>query len=120
MTLALCAEIALMTRDWLEISRAARIKTEKALDSGQALEQFSKMVTVLGGPFDFVERMDGYLSPAPIVRDVFAEGQGTVAEIDTRGVGMAVVALGGGRATPTDRIDHRGRFRSAPRASAQG
>ncbi|RYG94034.1 MAG: thymidine phosphorylase, partial [Alphaproteobacteria bacterium] len=24
-----------------------------------------------------------------------------------RGVGMAVVALGGGRTTPTDRIDHR-------------
>jgi thymidine phosphorylase len=40
------------------------------------------------------------------VRDVFADGQGTIAEIDTRGVGMAVVALGGGRTTPTDRIDH--------------
>ncbi|MET0435972.1 MAG: thymidine phosphorylase [Devosia sp.] len=105
-TLALCVEIVLMTGTAGDIE-AARTKVEKALDSGQALEQFSKMVTVLGGPFDFAERMDGYLSPAPIIRDVFAEGQGTVAEIDTRGVGMAVVALGGGRATPTDRIDHR-------------
>jgi thymidine phosphorylase len=51
--------------------------------------------------------MDTYLAPAPIVRDVFAAGQGTVSGIDTRGVGMAVVALGGGRATPTDTIDHR-------------
>ena len=46
-------------------------------------------------------------SCAPIVRDVFAKGQGTVSAVDTRGVGMAVVALGGGRATPTDTIDHR-------------
>jgi thymidine phosphorylase len=51
--------------------------------------------------------MDSYLAPAPIVRDVLAPGQGTIASIDTRGVGMAVVALGGGRATPTDSIDHR-------------
>ncbi|KRA95043.1 thymidine phosphorylase [Devosia sp. Root685] len=105
-TLALCAEIVLMTGMAENIS-AARTKVAQALDSGQALEQFSKMVTVLGGPFDFAERMDGYLTPAPIIRDVFAEGQGTIATIDTRGVGMAVVALGGGRTTPTDRIDHR-------------
>ena len=105
-TLALCAEIVLMTGTAADIE-TARSKVERALDSGQALEQFSKMVTVLGGPFDFAERIDGYLTPAPIIRDVFAEGQGTVAEIDTRGVGMAVVALGGGRTTPTDKIDHR-------------
>ena len=105
-TLALCAEIVLMT-GMVEDIEAARIKVEKALDSGQALEQFSKMVTVLGEIEWSAERMDGYLSPAPIIRDVFAEGQGIVAEIDTRRVGMAVVALGGGRATPTDRIDHR-------------
>jgi thymidine phosphorylase len=41
------------------------------------------------------------------VRDVFAQGEGRVTAIDTRGVGMAVVALGGGRRTPTDRIDYR-------------
>jgi thymidine phosphorylase len=105
-TLALCAEIVLMPAMAADIE-TARSKVEQALDSGQALEQFSKMVTVLGGPFDFAERMDGYLLAAPIVRDVHAQGQGTVVEIDTRGVGMAVVALGGGRATPTDKIDHR-------------
>jgi thymidine phosphorylase len=54
------------------------------------------MVALLGGPTDFVERMDQHLQPAPIARDVFAAGEGTIATIDTRGVGMAVVALGGG------------------------
>jgi thymidine phosphorylase len=64
------------------------------------------MVSLLGGPADFVEKMDSHLSPAPIVRDVFAPAEGVVSAIDTRGVGMAVVALGGGRRMPTDTIDH--------------
>jgi thymidine phosphorylase len=105
-TLALCAEIILMT-GVADSQTAARALVEDALDSGGAAERFGKMVAALGGPTDFVERMDHHLAPAPITRDVFAEGQGTITAIDTRGVGMAVVALGGGRATPTDRIDYR-------------
>jgi thymidine phosphorylase len=105
-TLALSAEIALMAGVAASADEARKLVVD-ALDSGRAVERFSKMVAVLGGPSDFVERMDEHLIAAPIVRDVFAEGQGTISEIDTRGVGMAVVALGGGRATPTDSIDHR-------------
>jgi thymidine phosphorylase len=105
-TLALCAELVLMTGT---AASAMEVRTlvEQALDSGRAAEQFGKMVLGLGGPADFIEGMDRYLAPAPIVRDVFATEQGTVSAIDTRGVGMGVVALGGGRATPTDTIDHR-------------
>ncbi|MBI4921182.1 MAG: thymidine phosphorylase [Devosia nanyangense] len=84
----------------------ARHAAHAALASGKATERFSKMVALLGGPADFVERMGQHLQPAPIVRDVFAAGEGTIAAIDTRGVGMAVVALGGGRRMPTDTIDH--------------
>jgi thymidine phosphorylase len=104
-TLALCAEVAAMTGVAPSVADARRL-VEDALDSGRATERFSKMVAALGGPADFVENMDTHLAPAPIIRDVFATGQGTVSAIDTRGVGMAVVALGGGRATPTDTIDH--------------
>ncbi|WP_338722260.1 thymidine phosphorylase [Devosia sp. XK-2] len=105
-TLALCAEIALMTgkAPTLEL---ARQQVDHALDSGRATEHFARMVTALGGPADFIDNMDTHLAPAPIIRDIFAEGQGTISSIDTRGVGMAVVALGGGRATPTDSIDYR-------------
>ncbi|MCW5722338.1 MAG: thymidine phosphorylase [Devosia sp.] len=105
-TLALCAEIVLMTNKAATLEEAHRLVAE-ALDSGRASEHFSRMVAVLGGPADFVANMDRHLAPAPIVRDVFLNGHGTIAAIDTRGVGMAVVALGGGRATPTDTIDHR-------------
>jgi thymidine phosphorylase len=84
----------------------ARRAVETALTSGKATEHFSNMVTLLGGPSDFVERMDAHFVPAPIVRDILAPAAGVVSAIDTRGVGMAVVALGGGRRLPTDSIDH--------------
>jgi len=105
-TLALCAEAALMTGKAATLD-AARSLVDGVLDSGRAAEHFARMVTALGGPADFIDDMDRYLAPAPIVRDILAAEQGTVAEIDTRGVGMAVVALGGGRTMPTDSIDHR-------------
>ncbi|WIY53315.1 thymidine phosphorylase [Devosia sp. YIM 151766] len=105
-TLALCAEVALMAGKASSPDNA-RAMVEAVLDNGSAAERFGRMVAGLGGPADFVERLDRHLAPAPIVRDVFLAGQGTIAAIDTRGLGMAVVALGGGRANPADSIDHR-------------
>ncbi|MEO5806245.1 thymidine phosphorylase [Devosia sp.] len=100
-TLAFCTSLAEMSG-----VANARQQVQTALASGKAAAHFGKMVAALGGPADFVEHTDRYLVPAAIVRDVFATGQGTIAGIDTRGVGMAVVALGGGRATPSDPIDY--------------
>ncbi len=105
-TLSLCAVLAEMTGVAGTVE-AGRLLAEAALNSGRATERFAVMVHALGGPGDFLDNMDAYLAAAPIIRDVFAEGDGTITEIDTRGVGMAVVALGGGRIMPTDAIDHR-------------
>ena len=99
-TLALAAAVLELTGRSDALAAVTR-----ALDTGSALEHFSKMVALLGGPIDFVERMDAHLIPAPIVRDIFAPREGTITAIDTRGVGMAVVAMGGGRRLPTDSID---------------
>lgn len=104
-TLALCAQVAEMT-GVAGTEAAGRMLAESALESGRATQRFSVMVQALGGPGDFVDNMDNYLPHAAIVRDVYADSEGKVAEIDTRGVGMAVVALGGGRTRPTDSIDH--------------
>ena len=79
---------------------------EGVLASGEAAERFGRMVSALGGPADFISNLDQHLSRAPIVRDVFADRSGAIASIDTRKLGMAVVALGGGRRTPSDTIDH--------------
>jgi thymidine phosphorylase len=112
-TLELCAVVAEMAG--LADLSGARLLVENALSSGRAAERFASMVSALGGPADFVEQMDTYLEPAPIVRDVLAIGEGIVTTIDTREVGMAVVTLGGGRATPSDLIDHQvGLDRLAP------
>jgi thymidine phosphorylase len=104
-TLALSAELALMTGKAKD-AVSARALVDEALDTGRAAERFARMVAELGGPANLIERMDTHLQAAPIVRDVFAESEGQIAEIDTRGVGMAVVALGGGRTTPSDPIDY--------------
>jgi thymidine phosphorylase len=64
------------------------------------------MVTALGGPADFVEKPEGHLPAAPVIRDVFAREAGVVAAVDTRAIGIAVVELGGGRMRAADPIDH--------------
>lgn len=101
-TIALCAAALELTG----FEGNARHAAHAALSTGRAAEQFSRMVALLGGPTDFVEKLDTHLEAAPIVRDVFAPSSGVVSAIDTRGVGMGVVALGGGRRMPTDTIDH--------------
>ncbi|MDE1149349.1 MAG: thymidine phosphorylase [Azospirillaceae bacterium] len=84
----------------------ARAKVDRALADGSAADRFGRMVAALGGPADFLERADRYLIQGPVVRDIHAEAEGTVTAIDTRAVGIAVVALGGGRTRPQDGVDH--------------
>ena len=81
-------------------------QASRALDEGRAAEIFGKMVSVLGGPADFVDSYETHLKTAPLVVDIPAEDDGWVAGYDTRRIGMAVVALGGGRTRPEDDIDH--------------
>jgi thymidine phosphorylase len=83
-----------------------RAKMEGAIASGAAAERFAQMVRGLGGPGDFIEKSASYLQAAPITRPVFAQKAGIVEGIATRDVGLAVVALGGGRLRADDKIDH--------------
>ena len=86
----------------------AKLKLNHGLDSGLAMEYFARMVSALGGPTDFVEKSDQYLTPAPIIVPVFpnVDGKIKIAEIDGRALGNAVVELGGGRKRPQDLVDH--------------
>jgi thymidine phosphorylase len=63
------------------------------------------MVAVLGGPADVLQDPD--LGTAPVLLPVPAPTAGLVAAIDVRDLGQAVVGLGGGRRTPSDRVDPR-------------
>jgi thymidine phosphorylase len=84
----------------------ARTRLEQVLSNGCAAERFQRMVACLGGPGDLIDRPEKYLPKANIVRPVFSHGSGTVHAIDTRALGLAVVALGGGRANHEAPIDH--------------
>ena len=103
-TMALAAEL-LVTAGLAPNESAAKQALARCLDDGRAAERFATMVSLLGGPNDLLENADKYLRRAPLIKAVLASRAGFVAGIDTRRVGLAVVALGGGRMRATDTID---------------
>ena len=97
-TVALAAEmlvggLASSTAEGDEMAR-------EALKSGRAAECFQRMVSALGGPADFVEEPLRYLPRAALVRPVLPHS-GSVTAIDTREVGLAVVAPAAAAPPPT-------------------
>ncbi|MGS3139906.1 thymidine phosphorylase [Aeromonas sanarellii] len=104
-TMALCAEM-LISAGLASDDGEARRKLQAVLDNGKAAEIFGRMVTGLGGPADFMERYDAYLPKAAIVRPVYAASSGFVTAMDTRELGLAVVAMGGGRRAAGDKLDY--------------
>ncbi|WJV63175.1 thymidine phosphorylase [Pectobacteriaceae bacterium CE70] len=105
-TMALCEDM-LLAGHLANNSSDARSRLQAVLDNGKAAEVFGRMVAAQRGPVDFVEHHDRYLSSATLSKPVFAEHDGIVSTMDTRALGMAVVALGGGRRQAGASIDHR-------------
>jgi len=104
-TLALCSEM-LISGKLAASDTEARQKLMTVLDNGKAAEVFGRMVAAQQGPADFVERYDTYL-PAPMLsKPVYADNPGIVSSMDTRALGLAVVAMGGGRQRASDSIDY--------------
>lgn len=103
-TVALCGEV-------LAVAGAAgdaadgEATARAILADGRAAERFQRMVAAQGGPADLVERPA--LVEAPVTRVVRAKEAGHVARIDGRALGLAVVAMGGGRMKDGDPVDHR-------------
>ncbi len=83
-----------------------RALAERRLADGSAAERLARSVAALGGPHDLLETPERSLSRAACVRSVFGPEPGHVAAIDARALGVAVIALGGGRTRPEDGIDH--------------
>lgn len=104
-TLALAAEMLVSAGIAVSNQQASRL-ARAALDDGRAAEIFGRMVAVLGGPKDFVSRPETYLPRADVELAVKAPRGGFVSGISTRDIGLAVVALGGGRKRPEDKVDH--------------
>jgi thymidine phosphorylase len=103
-TLALGAEL-LMLAGLASTAAEGTAKLEHTLSSGSAAERFQAMAAALGGPKDLLENYKSRLPKAPIIRPVMAADEGSVAHIDARALGIAVIELGGGRRVASDKID---------------
>ena len=103
-TLALAAQM-------LELSGLAASRVDghrraaQALDGGGAAEHFARMVAGLGGPGNVLSSRYSGLARAKVVTDVPAPRSGFICRMDTRAIGLAVIALGGGRLRADARID---------------
>ena len=103
-TLALGAELLVLS-GLAGTTAQGTAMLEKALSSGAAAERFQAMARALGGPGNLLEKFNSLLPRAPIIRPVMPVEEGTVATIDTRALGIAVIELGGGRRVASDKID---------------
>ena len=102
-TLALAAEM-LVLGDAAPDPGSARTQAAEALDSGQGLELFRRVVEAQGGDPVALDDLSR-LPSAPVRRTARAEASGRVTAYDTRAIGEAAVALGAGRATLDAEID---------------
>ena len=77
----------------------------RAIADGRAAERFGTMVAAMGGPVQFVENWPRFLPEATVIREIPARSAGYVTAMDGEALGLAVVALGGGRAVESDKIN---------------
>jgi thymidine phosphorylase len=95
-----------LSRELLRLGGIVGADPAEALHSGAAAERFGRMVAELGGPADLLENADAHLPAAQHVVAALPERAGLVTAIDVRAVGLAVVALGGGRRHGAEDVDH--------------
>ncbi len=105
-TLALCGEMLALSGLCADAD-AGQALARRALDSGQAAERFAQMVGSLGGPRNVLSPRFAGLRKARFVLPLPAPKDGVIAATDAREIGLAVVALGGGRRIASDAIDAR-------------
>jgi len=86
---------------------AAKKRIGEALSSGAAAEKFEQSIHAMGGPSDLLQHR-GRMPVAPIARDVVIPDNAIgkcIRGVDTRALGVAVVALGAGRTHAAQTID---------------
>ena len=89
---------------WSDLAQA-REEVDQRLNSGAAYESFHRMIAAHGGDVRQIEDLDR-LPQARLRHELLATASGHVAAIQADTVGWATLALGAGRATKEDDIDH--------------
>ena len=104
-TLALAAEM-LVAGGVAESLEEGQEMSEQCINDGRAMEKFVRLVESQGGDPDAVrnpEKIDGQAHVADIRAP--ENSAGTVARIDARIIGRAMITLGAGRRTKEDEVD---------------
>lgn len=85
----------------------ARQKLQAAIDNGSALQKFREMCAAQGGDPRVIEDYS-LLPTAKTLLEVKAptDAKGFISEVDALKCGQAIMALGGGRASVVDTVDH--------------
>jgi pyrimidine-nucleoside phosphorylase len=83
----------------------ARARAASALDSGEAVESFRRMVQAQGGDPRVVDDPAGVLPQAPVVVPILAPREGYLSAVDAEALGRASGELGAGRRKKGDAID---------------
>ncbi len=82
-----------------------RARAAAAIDSGQALETFRRMIEAQGGDPRVVDDPQGILPSAPVTMPIECVGDGVLGAIDAEALGRASMELGAGRRKKGDLID---------------
>ncbi len=83
----------------------ARARAERAIDGGEALETFRRMVRAQGGDPRVVDDPAAVLPSAPVVRAILAPAGGWLAAVEAEAIGRASAELGAGRKRKDDPVD---------------
>jgi thymidine phosphorylase len=78
---------------------------QESLEDGTALAKFRQLVAAQGGDATYVDQPAKF-PPASLIETVPSPQTGFLSEVNARIIGEASVALGAGRATKVDSIDH--------------
>jgi thymidine phosphorylase len=84
----------------------AKEMAEKSLSSGRAAQVFAKMITALGGDSQLLEKPWKIMKQSEVITDIIAPEHGYINTMQTRDIGMSIVAMGGGRLANGQAIDH--------------
>jgi pyrimidine-nucleoside phosphorylase len=98
------AHMLLIGRRALDLDEGRKM-AQRALLDGSAFEKFRVLVAAQGGDASYVDD-PAKLPQARLVETIESPRTGWLAQIRARDVGEAAVALGAGRASKSDHIDH--------------
>ena len=99
----------------IEMLKMARMRggiriLKQKIASGQALEKFRQVIEFQGGDSRIIEDY-GLLPVAKKSAQLIARNTGYIKDLNTYGIGMSLVSLGGGRTRKEDKIDPSCGFR---------